>query len=485
MKFLKTASFILALTLSFTACQNENNSAGAEASNLNAESEGTSFVVDGAIVDDEGRSVSVEKPFERIISLYSAHTENLYYLGAGDKIIGGHKTCVYPAEAASKASFDYNGDPEYIIAADPDLVIIRPFISKKAPELVKALETAGIQVASFYPESYDEFPDYIRRLSLLVGKEEEAEKQLAKFDSHIESIKEAVKDIEDKQTVFFESTETNLRTAAKDSMPDIAIRYAGGINIAEGLEPVSPGSSIASFGVERVLENADNIDVYVSQRGAMNAGGSVKAITERPGFDSIKAVADNRIFVINEKIISSPTFRYYKGVKEIARYLYPEKMDDVSQLYNDEPATNESFAEIVVKMSHAPIYIPSSSKYYQEEKSGHYFGKFEDVSFKDDSFDFIETAVCRGLIPYETKDGKDYFNPERNVSRDVLAKTVFLMGNFKNNDKNIPIEDIKLCENEKIVSVLVDNGVFALNEGRFEPQRTVTNKEIIDALKNI
>ena len=37
--------------------------------------------------DDDGRVISLDEPCSRIISLYSAHTENLFELGAGDLII--------------------------------------------------------------------------------------------------------------------------------------------------------------------------------------------------------------------------------------------------------------------------------------------------------------------------------------------------------------------------------------------------------------
>ncbi|MDR1257580.1 MAG: hypothetical protein LBJ86_07530, partial [Spirochaetaceae bacterium] len=35
-----------------------------------------------SVTDDEGNTVSFDKPFTRIISFYSAHTENLFALGA-------------------------------------------------------------------------------------------------------------------------------------------------------------------------------------------------------------------------------------------------------------------------------------------------------------------------------------------------------------------------------------------------------------------
>jgi iron complex transport system substrate-binding protein len=53
----------------------------------------------------------------------------------------------------------------------------------------------------------------------------------------------------------------------------------------------------------------------------MNAGSGL-APAERPGYHAIKAIQNNRVFYIDEKLVSSPTFRYLEGVREIARVLY-------------------------------------------------------------------------------------------------------------------------------------------------------------------
>jgi iron complex transport system substrate-binding protein len=275
-----------------------------------------------SFTDDDGRAVALNGPRRRIISLYSAHTENLFALGAGDSLIGGHTTCVYPPEAAAFAVYDYNGDPEYIIAAEPDLALIRPFIRRHSPNYVAEIEKAGIPVVSLYAESLDDFDGYIRRLALLAGAEAEAELQLARFHQGLDQIRSAAGVIEKKQTVFFEATETETRTVSPGSFPALAIEIAGGINIAADARPATPGSSIAPFGAEKLLLHAGEIDAYIIQRGPMNAGGGDPAA--RPGYHAIKAIQNKRVLFIDEKLVSSPTFRYLKGVQEIARFLYPE-----------------------------------------------------------------------------------------------------------------------------------------------------------------
>ena len=46
------------------------------------------------ITDDDGKLIEMEKPAERIISLYSAHTENLFSLGLEEQIIGVGKVTI-------------------------------------------------------------------------------------------------------------------------------------------------------------------------------------------------------------------------------------------------------------------------------------------------------------------------------------------------------------------------------------------------------
>ena len=135
--------------------------------------------------DARGKEIVLAQPAQRIISLYSAHTENLYALGAGDRLIGGSNSEVYPEEATLLPVYHYREDPEKVIAAMPDLVLVRPMIERVAPEYIEALERAGLTVASLYPDTAEEFDSYIRTLALITGTQEAAESLIA--DRHARS----------------------------------------------------------------------------------------------------------------------------------------------------------------------------------------------------------------------------------------------------------------------------------------------------------
>ncbi|MDR2445214.1 MAG: ABC transporter substrate-binding protein [Spirochaetaceae bacterium] len=311
---MKIYAHFLILILCLSCCVKKNLPL-----NFNARGYGQSV----SITDDEGNSISFDQPFARIISLYSAHTENLFALGAGEKLIGGHSTCDYPEAAKALPVFEYTGDPEYVIAASPDLVLIRPFIRRHNPTYIDALEKAGIPVVSLYPETFDDFDGYIRQLALLAGVDGEA--GLDHFHSELQNIREAAASIKNKRRVFFETTERETRTASRKSLPALAIEISGGINIAEDAIPVNPLSSIASYGTERLLSRAEDIDAYIVQMGAMNPTKSLYTLRKRAGFSAITAIHEGNVLFIDEKIISSPVFRYLQGVKTIAHFLYPDE----------------------------------------------------------------------------------------------------------------------------------------------------------------
>lgn len=472
-KFYRALLFFLGLAFLLTGCMNPMEKA----------EEGN--ILGGiTIVDDSGNTITIKEPAKKIISLYSAHTENLYELGLEDEIIGRGTSDIYPVQVLEKNVYDYKSDPEKVIAAEPDLVIIRPFIERKSPEFVEVLRKVGIPVVSLYPESFSEFDEYIMKLGKLTGKEDVAKNKLDTFYLEIEKIKEQTKDINPKIGIYFEATQTEYRTVTKASMPGIAIDIAGGVNVAGDLEPITDGSSIASFGVERILEKSDEIQVYVSQRGAMNAGGNYHTISIRPGFDNIKAVKEERVYMINQKIISSPTFRYIKGIKEMTRMFYPEIFNDYSSFDKDSLITREEYAELIVKYTNREVFVPTS-KYYNKTYDQHTYGFFSDVKVENPKFDMIETAVLAGYLDGYKEDGVELFYPKDNVTRDQLAKTLILLSEFRPVESRKSIKDLSFSENQRVVQLLVDNNILKLEDGYFNPSSLVKGNEIIEILSRI
>lgn len=277
-----------------------------------------------SITDDVGTKIELKNPAKKIISLYSAHTENLFSLGLNEEIVGVGKSESYPKEALKKKSFDYKGDPEEIIKEKPDVVLMRTTITKTNPDFVKKLQDAGIQVVTLYPENFNDFDKYITNLGVITGKEKEAKAKLEEFHKNLDEIKAEGEKISNKKNIFLETMSKGIKTATKDSFAYKSIEFAGGVNVAKDIKDENASSTILAFGEEKLLSMAKEIDVYVAQKGAMNSDVSENVIKSRPGFDKIKAIKDNKIVIVDEKLVSSPTFRYVEGVKQLQKSIYPE-----------------------------------------------------------------------------------------------------------------------------------------------------------------
>ena len=275
------------------------------------------------ITDAAGRSIEVTKPFTRIISLYGAHTENLFSLGLDAEIIGVSKSEDYPPKALEKEVFDYRGDAEKFLAARPDLVLVRPMIERSKANLVQKLEQAGITVVSLQPANIDETFDYWRTLGKLTGREQAAENMVQHFNKEFAKIKKTATAIPTaaRQRVYFESIHRKMKTFTPTGMAMFALTSAGGINIALDAKQVR-STNIAAYSKERILAKAGEIDVFLAQKGAMNKI-DVDTIVNEPGFAAIKAVRENKVYLIDERLVSRPTMRWLEGIRQIGALIYP------------------------------------------------------------------------------------------------------------------------------------------------------------------
>jgi len=277
------------------------------------------------IIDQDGQSLSFDKPFTRIISLYPAHTENLFSLGLDKEILGVSKNDDYPEAAQAKDKFDYKEDPEKFIAAKPDLVVVRPMISRSSPELISKLRLMGIQVISLQPNTLEETFAYWRTLGALTGKEQAADEMIDRFNAKLAEIRTLVKTIPQtsRKRVYFEAIHSKMKTFAPDSMAIFALTTAGGLNAAADAEQVRE-TNIAYYGTERLLAKANDIDLFLAQQGRMNTV-TEQTIFDEPGFQAIKAVKERQVFLIDETLVARPTPRMIDGIVKIGKILYPEQ----------------------------------------------------------------------------------------------------------------------------------------------------------------
>ncbi len=278
-----------------------------------------------SIIDSSGQTISVPKPFTRIISLYSAHTENLCSLGAEKLLVGISRSDDFPPSITDKPRFSYREDPEKFLALQPDLVLVRPMIERSYPQFIDKLKQAGIVVVSLQPNGVEEMFDYWEDLGILTGKEAAAKEMIADFNSRLQLIQDSLKNVtaDQRPKVYFQSIHSKMKTFARESIGVFVLEQAGGINIADEAEQVR-GTNIAYLGKEQLLSLGPQIDIFLAQHGIMNPV-NLDIIMKEPGFGAIKAIRNGEVYFIEEALVSRPTLRILNGIEQLNTLFFHSK----------------------------------------------------------------------------------------------------------------------------------------------------------------
>jgi iron complex transport system substrate-binding protein len=250
------------------------------------------------ITDDLGRTVVLERPAARIISLYAGHTENLTAIGAGGAIVAAGQG----AEGLSPDIPLLGSKPgiEQIAALFPDIVLTRPMMARSQESLYEALDRFGIKVLALDPPEWEKFPDYMALLAQVAGIGGDVKKNAA------EAMKADAAPDGKKLRAFLVTNGRTMATCAPDSWAAHIMELAGLENAASGAVPLSEGSVLSAFGSERLLAAGGEIDVILLQQGAMNTLRAEDFVRDAR-FASLDAVSDGMVFDVPEADISRPS----------------------------------------------------------------------------------------------------------------------------------------------------------------------------------
>jgi iron complex transport system substrate-binding protein len=273
--------------------------------------------------DDAGRKITLKEKPKRLISLAPSNTEILFALGLEKRIVGVTKFCDYPPAAKKKPKIGGFADPsiEKIISLKPDLVFATGGIQQP---IVKKLEEAKLTVFVIDPKTLDSLLSVLERVGKLTGNVTEARRLVKKLKQRILEVKTKVAEVKKRPKVFFELFKEPLMTAGGTSIINDLIKIAGGRNIASSVEQEYP-----QFSLEVLIK--ENPDVYLASSGSMAKPGDIK---KRAGWQSIKAVKENRVYVIDENLVTRPGPRLVDGLEIFAQAIHPEIFGELNETDN-------------------------------------------------------------------------------------------------------------------------------------------------------
>ena len=267
---------------------------------------------------------TVEKTAEypkSIVTLSPAAAEILYAIGAGDQIAAVSQFTDYPPEAAEKpivGGFDGKTlSIETILSYEPDLVYLSEGMHNF---LIEPLDSYGIKWYLSNATSITAIEKEIMDMGELTGHQDEAAQVVAQMaeklskayvpaaapteDDEVEALDSTIK-------VYYEVWNAPFMSVGSTSFIHDVIVNAGGKNIFDDLTDAYPMVSD-----ETIIARAPDVILI-----PMNNGVSVEDVKARAGWDSIPAVANDRVYIIDDNVYSRPAPRIADVVLDLSELL--------------------------------------------------------------------------------------------------------------------------------------------------------------------
>lgn len=299
----------LALVAGLVAGCGDGGGNGADDAGADGTSGAQATVYPVTITDDAGREVTIAARPERIVSLTPGNTEIVCALGAIDRLVGVTTQCDYPAEVTEITEIGDFASPnlEAVAAVDPDVVFVTTGVQA---DVIEQLEALGASVIAIDPQTIEGLYASIATVGTVIDENESAAGVVGSMRIQIEDIGERVEGAP--VTCFLEISQNPLYTVGAGTLLDELIQYAGGENIV-----TEPG--YVAYSVEQLL--AADPEVYLATAGSMS---DPSDLAGRPGYSELSAVANGRVYILDDNLVSRPGPRVVEGIREIAEALYPD-----------------------------------------------------------------------------------------------------------------------------------------------------------------
>lgn len=261
--------------------------------------------------DGAGRTVTVKGTPKRIVCIDPAHTETLFALGAGDKVVGVDDYSYRPPEAQNKEKVGdaFNLNLEKLVSLKPDLVVLAGS-TDSPPSQLKEMDRLGIPAYVSAPGTIKEVLSDIGNLAKVVGAEKQGKDLVAKMQKDLDAVAQsAPKSASARPTVFI-VVDASLWTVGPTSFLSDVVYAAGGQNVMSDVK-----EQYLQVSMEVLLQrDPDVILVAIPQDQAAQ-------LTSSPGWADLRAVKDSRVYFVDPDLVSRPGPAVVDGIKEVAAAL--------------------------------------------------------------------------------------------------------------------------------------------------------------------
>lgn len=257
------------------------------------------------VVDDNGRTVTLAGPAQRIVSLAPSLTELLFVAGAGNRIVGVSEYSDYPPQAQGipiVGRYDLL-DMEAIVAYGPDLIVA--WRSGNPPAAVQRLIDLGFNVYVAEPRTLLSIAEHIEKFATLAGTQVTGQAASNYFREQLETLRSRFEN-QPKVSVFYQVWNEPLISVGGNELINDIITLCGGRNIFDDLG-LAPKVSI-----EAVLEREPAIIIASGMDIARP-----EWLDDWRRWPQLQAVANDALFFIPPDLVQRHSLRVLSGALQM------------------------------------------------------------------------------------------------------------------------------------------------------------------------
>ena len=312
MKLIRLITVLLTAALIAAACGGDSdNPIGSSGVQVEAEEqaaieeEADEAEEEAALEDDAAMEEEAEAEQEQaaadavgqpaaIVSLSPSSTEILFAIGAGEQVIAVDSFSNYPAEAPITDLSASEPNTEAILGFEPDLVIT----SGSTEEFVAAMDAAGVPVLQqFAAASIDDTYAQIEQLGAETGHVAEAAELVLNMQTEVG---ELAAQATGSGTYYHELDDTLFSVTTSTFIGNV-YSIAGLTNVADAADPDGEFFGFPQLNAE-FLVDADPDLIFLADTKC--CGQNAETVSARPGWDTLTAVQEGRIFELDDDIAS-------------------------------------------------------------------------------------------------------------------------------------------------------------------------------------
>lgn len=276
------------------------------------------------VTDDLDRTMSLDRPIERVVSLAPSVTELVYAAGAGSTLVAVTTSDDYPPAVDTLPQVSaLPVDFEAVASHEPDLILATDQIN--SPGDTDTFEALDLPVYFFSFSSVDDILEGLRTTGGLLGTEQAAADSVQALEAHIETLRTRAEAIptEDRPRVLVLVGDETLYSFGRGSYIHTLVELAGGRSITADLDTQAP-----TLSDEYVL--TEKPDVIIGAWG--EDYDPSRLLDFHPTWDVVPAVQNDRVFSLPPGLLLRPTPRVIDGAQRMFHLLHPSRGSTSSSL---------------------------------------------------------------------------------------------------------------------------------------------------------